>query len=157
MEYVLGAEADGGSNERPNEARSDALTEQIEVRVRPERHRRWRHEDRLRIVQETLLPGAVIAAVARRHGIGTGLLYTWRKELLATAVTGFVPVQVQPGSDTAIPARGPTVAALAAAAGRTRVGSGRIEIEFPHGVRVRVDGGVDETVLRGVLAALDGR
>jgi transposase len=156
MDHVLAAEADDRSNERPNEARSDALTEQIELRVRPERHRRWRPEDRLRIVQETLLPGAVIAAVARRHGIGTGLLYTWRKELLTTAVASFVPVQVQPEPDTAIPARGPTTAALTAAA-RTRPASGRIEIEFPHGVRVRVDGGVDETVLRGVLAALDGR
>ena len=157
MEHVLAGEADDRLNERPNEARSGALTEQIELRVRPERHRRWRPEDRLRIVQETLLPGAVIAAVARRHGIGTGLLYTWRKELLTTAVTGFVPVQVQSEPDTAIPTGGPTAAALRSAAARTRSGSGRIEIEFPHGVRVRADGGVEETVLRGVLAALDGR
>lgn len=33
----------------------------------------------------------------------------------------------------------------------------RIEVEFPNGVRVRVDGGVDEAALRGVLAVLDER
>ena len=157
MEQELGDEIDDRSNVRPNEARSSAHTEQIELRVRPERHRRWRPEERLQIVQETLLPGAVISAVARRHGIGTGLLYTWRKELLTTAVTGFVPVQVQPEPDTIVPVCGPAAAAMNAAAVRTRSAPGRIEIEFPHGVRVRLDGGVDETVLRCVLAALDGR
>jgi len=157
MERVQNVEAGDQSNERPNEARSSARSEQIEFRVRPERHRRWRAEDRLRIVQETLQPGAVIAAVASRHGIGTGLLYTWRKQLLTTAVAGFVPVQVPPESRAAIAGETPVSTASPAAATRSRSAAGRIEIEFPHGVRVRVDGGVDEAVLRGVLAVLDGR
>jgi transposase-like protein len=92
MEEILAA-ADG--TERSNDGRSTALTEEIELRVRRERHRRWRPDEKLRIVQETLRPGAVIAAVARRHGIGSGLLYTWRKEMLATAMAGLVPVHVQ--------------------------------------------------------------
>ena len=58
------------SNERANELRSSARTEQIEVRVRSERHRRWQPDEKLRMVQETLRPGAVLAEVARRHGIG---------------------------------------------------------------------------------------
>ena len=41
-----------------------------------------------------------------------------------------------------------------AAAVRLKSASGRIEIEFPDGIRVRVDGAVDETVLRGVLTTL---
>ena len=82
------------SNERANELRSSPRTEEIEVRVRHERHRRWRPDEKLRIVQEMLAPGAVIADVARRHGIGTGLLYTWRRALLKPAVEGFVPVEV---------------------------------------------------------------
>jgi transposase len=128
--------------------------EQIELRVRRERHRRWLPEERLRIVQETLRPGVVIAEVARRHGIGTGLLYTWRKEMLSTAMAGLVPVQVQPGtSDTPAPVSAPI--SPPASPVRLKSASGRIEVEFPNGVRVRVDGGVDETVLRGVLAALD--
>lgn len=145
------------SNERTNEARSSVLTEQIELRVRRERHRRWRPEERLRIVQETLRPGVVIAEVARRHGIGTGLLYTWRKEMLATAMAGLVPVQVQADvvGDTPAPAPAP-ISPPPASPVRLKSASGRIEVEFPNGVRVRVDGGVDETVLRGVLAALDG-
>ena len=82
------------SNERANDVRSSTRTEQIEVRGRSERHRRWRPDEKLRMVRETLRPGAVLAEVARRHGIGTGLLYTWRREMLATEMAGFAPVQV---------------------------------------------------------------
>ena len=143
------------SNERTNEARSSALPEQIELRVRRERHRRWSAEERLRIVQETLRPGTVIAEVARRHGIGTGLLYTWRKEMLTTAMAGLVPVQMRPSPQNDRPAPATAPASSAVVAARLKPGAGRIEVEFPNGVRVRVDGAVDETVLRGVLAALD--
>jgi len=151
-EAMITAEAER-SNERANEARSSARTEQLELRVRRERHRRWGPEDKLRIVRETLLPGAVIAEVARRHGIGTGLLYTWRKAMLASAVSGFVPIEVQPEPESE---GRPPAPPKGLAPGR-KPPAGRIEIEFPNGVRVRVDGGVDDAVLRGVLAALDDR
>lgn len=156
MEEIPSATRIEHSNERTNEARSSALPEQIELRVRRERHRRWLPEERLRIVRETLRPGVVIAEVARRHGIGTGLLYTWRKEMLATAMAGLVPVQVQADAARDTPAAVPVRATPAELPVRLKSASGRIEVEFPNGVRVRVDGGVDETVLRGVLAALDG-
>ena len=68
----------------------------VEVRVRPVRRRSWPDEDKLRMVRETLAAGAVVQVVADRSGVGTGQLYTWRKELLAAAVSGFVPVAVAP-------------------------------------------------------------
>ena len=68
----------------------------VEVRVRAVRRRNWSTEDKLRIVRETLLPGAVAKVVAERHGIGTGLLFTWRRKMLATAMSGLVPVEVVP-------------------------------------------------------------
>ncbi|WP_176953082.1 transposase [Belnapia rosea] len=68
----------------------------MEVRVRTVRRRSWSAEDKLRIVSETLAPGAVAKVVADRHGIGTGLLFTRRREMLATAMSGFAPVAVMP-------------------------------------------------------------
>src|SRR5271165_616267 len=89
------------TNERANEPRSSILTEHVEVRVRQERHRRWWPEERLRIVRGgTLLPGAVIAEVARRHGIGTGLAVHVAEGELATAMAGLVPVQDHPWRET---------------------------------------------------------
>ncbi|WP_372731400.1 transposase [Novosphingobium sp.] len=52
------------------------------VLVRVERRRRWSDDEKLAILKETTEPGAIIAAVARRHRIGTGQLYTWRRQLL---------------------------------------------------------------------------
>lgn len=86
-----------GSQERSYEARkSSARSGVVEVRVWAGRRRNWLPEDRLRIVRETLEPGAVAKAVADLHGISTGLLFTWRKQLLATAMSGFAAVQVVP-------------------------------------------------------------
>ena len=152
---VIASEAER-SNERANELRSSARTEQIEVRVRHERHRRWGPDEKLRMVRETLRPGVVIAEVARRHGIGTGLLYTWRRAMLASAVSGFVPAQVQPALETPTEADGRPAAAAKPVTPRLTA-AGRIEVEFPNGVRVRVDGSADAVLLRGVLTALDDR
>src|SRR3954453_3117185 len=60
------------------------LPEQIEVRVRRERRRRWTAEDKLRIVQEAFGPNAVAKHVAERHEVSTGLLFTWRRQLMAS-------------------------------------------------------------------------
>ena len=121
----------------------------VEVRVRAVRRRNWSTEDKLRIVRETLAPGAVAKVVAERHGIGTGLLFTWRREMLATAISGLVPVDVVPELprlETAVSA--PTTA--------TEM-PGVIEVSFPTGTTLRVSGSIDMAVLRNVLAELGKR
>ena len=120
-----------------------------QVEVRPVRRRVWPDEDKLRVIRESLQPGAVVQTVADRNGVSTAQLYTWRKEMLAAAVSGFVPVAVVPeaprvGGPT--PAREVVVEA-----------PGVIEIALPSGVTVRASGRVDTAVLRGVLAELGGR
>ena len=52
------------------------------VVVQVERRRRWSDATKLAILKETVEPGVIVSAVARRHGIHTGQLYTWRKQLL---------------------------------------------------------------------------
>jgi transposase len=42
--------------------------------------RRWSADARARILEETLVPGAVVSAVARRHGLTPQQLFTWRRE-----------------------------------------------------------------------------
>lgn len=67
----------------------------VEVRVRAVRRRDWSPEERLRIVRETLEPGAVVQTVADRHGVSTGQLYTWRKQMLGI----HPPTAAFPGAD----------------------------------------------------------
>jgi len=120
----------------------------VEVHVRPVRRRSWPDEDKLGVVRETLEPGAVVQVVAERNGVSTGQLYTWRKEMLAAAVCGFVPVAVMP---EALRVEGPGPVREAATE------PGVIEIVLASGVTVRTGGRVDMAVLRGVLAELGGR
>jgi transposase len=86
--------------------------------------------------------------VADRNGVSTGQLYTWRKEMLAAAVSGFVPVAVAPEL--------PRIEAPAPAQDAATE-PGVIEVVLPSGITVRTSGHVDAAVLRGVLAELGGR
>lgn len=54
---------------------------QITILTGPERRRRWRPEDKMRILAEAFSPGACVEAVARRHDVSRGLIYTWRRKL----------------------------------------------------------------------------
>jgi transposase len=146
-----GLPVDGASYEaRKRPRRSAGPMAAVEVRVRAERRRSWAPEDKLRIVRETLEPGTVAKAVAERHGISTGLLFTWRKQMLANAMSGFVPVGVVPEA----PRLAPPLPAAAPAAPEM---PGTIEVGLPSGATVRVVGRVDPGVLRAVLAGLGGR
>ena len=67
---------------RVDTATLTARPQRIEVITRGERRRRWSLEEKQAIVAESLAPNASLTAVARRHEIGTGLLYAWRHQLL---------------------------------------------------------------------------
>ncbi len=41
--------------------------------------RRWSLAEKLRIVEESLLPGMSVSYVARKHGVAPNLLFRWRK------------------------------------------------------------------------------
>lgn len=49
--------------------------EPIEILREPERRYRRTAEDKIAIVQETLVPGASVSAVARRHGVNANQVF----------------------------------------------------------------------------------
>lgn len=51
----------------------------IEIITGTARRRRWSTQDKLQMIEETLLPGESISVVARRHGVAPNLLYRWRR------------------------------------------------------------------------------
>ena len=76
---------------------------QVEI-FQGQARRRWSDEDKRRLVAETLAPGATVHGVARRHGVNTSQLFTWRKQFRveadrparARAVPGFAAVEIAP-------------------------------------------------------------
>jgi transposase-like protein len=53
----------------------------IEVITETGRRRQFSADDKARFVEETLVPGAVISEVARRHGLSPQQLFTWRRQM----------------------------------------------------------------------------
>jgi transposase len=123
-----------------------------------ERRRRWRPEDKLRILAE-IEGGASLTEVARRHDVSRGLIWQWRdaqrRGRLVEEKPSFVPVRVmaEPSS--------PEPECLAGSAPSSPPDAGavpdeRIEIVLPDGTAVRVSEAVGLLALRRVLAALRG-
>ncbi|WP_176849749.1 IS66-like element accessory protein TnpA [Belnapia rosea] len=138
------------------------LEKPVEVITRGERRRVWTDAQKRDIVLESLEPGGSPVAVARRHGVGTGLLYTWRRQMvegqlkaLMPAAPSFVPVAAVP--DGAVAAVDPPVPEAPCSAARPDAAPAPIEIVLPDGVMVRVSAAVEAAALRRVLAALGRR
>jgi transposase len=145
------------SYEQSYDGRKSGLPERVEVRARPERRRRWSAAAKLAIVRETLATGSTAQVVADRHGIGTGLIYTWRKQMLRAAMAGFAAVEIKPDAPAALP--GPVQEAVAPPLPRPSIASssampGAIEVELPSGIRLRFGSDVDGPALQRILAAL---
>lgn len=51
----------------------------IEVITSVQRRRRWSLQEKLRLIEETELPGMSVSYVARQHGVSPSLLFTWRR------------------------------------------------------------------------------
>jgi transposase len=61
--------------------------ERVEVITSVQRRRRWSTEEKIRIVEETYLPGQSVSIVARRHSISANQLFTWRRLMAQGAFT----------------------------------------------------------------------
>jgi transposase len=149
--------------------RKSARGARVEV-MGAERRRSWTAEQKREIVGESLGPELTPTEVARKHGISTGQLYTWRQQMVSfqgsvvtrsgprfTAVdlATTPPSTVDPVTDVlASPAPAPAPRPAPAPIERPL---GLIEILLPGGVSLRVDAQVDGRALRRVLGALEGR
>ena len=74
--------------------------ERVEVITSVQRRRRWSTEEKVRIVEETYLPGNSVSLVARHHGIAANQLFTWRRLMAQGALTAAgAGEQVVPASE----------------------------------------------------------
>ncbi|APT60195.1 hypothetical protein RGI145_22900 (plasmid) [Roseomonas gilardii] len=121
-----------------------------------ERRRRWRTEDKLRILAE-IDAGARLAVVARRHDVSRGLIWQWRdaqrRGRLVVETPSFVPVHVVsalPGAEAMERVGG------ASCPGDALEGERSVEIVLPDGTRLRVAENIGAAALRRLLLVLRG-
>ncbi|MHB8656094.1 MAG: IS66-like element accessory protein TnpA [Terriglobia bacterium] len=146
-----------------------ALIEAIPSRKAPPAAKRQHRspELKVKIVQETLVPGASVACVARAHGVNANQVFAWRRQyrqglleaghgvtagLLAVRVADPEPVRSAQGK---LRRKAVEAGARPKDTETRRAPSSMIQVELPKG-RLRLTGSVDAEALRVVLEALLG-
>jgi transposase len=113
------------------------------------RRRTWSADQKQRIIAESFAAGASVAEVARRYGLNSNMLFTWRRrERVVNDVAktvNIVPVRVVEATPTA------TATATASAS------MSRMEIELIGGERIIVGADVDATALARIIKVLTRR
>jgi transposase len=128
---------------------------------RRKRRRSWPLAEKQRIVAETLVAGASVSVVARRHDVNANQVFKWRRELAAGDRAGLPVTGLRVRADRRV-CRGREKVPAAAhdddgrpeATTMPAARSGLIEIDLVSGSRLRVDASVDERALGRVLRAL---
>jgi transposase len=127
------------------------VVRRLEVITGTGRRRRFSDDDKARIVEETLVPGAVVSAVARRHGLTPQQVFSWRRQArepghVETSPPLFVPAVIETGSGR-----------LRRQVGRKKRSrldaTGTIELEI-DGVTVRIGRGADARTIMAVIRGL---
>jgi transposase len=126
----------------------------LEVITGTGRRRRFSDDDKARIIEETLVPGAVVSEIARRHGLSPQQLFGWRRQArqpasASTETSGplFVPALVE----ATLPERAVRRCGRNRPLDADRV-AGMIEVEIGS-VTVRVGRGADVTAVIRALKA----
>ena len=127
----------------------DTLSQDDPARAAKKKQRRRTIKERRDIVEETLVPGASVARVARRHDVNANQVFYWRKlyregRLGISMATPLLPVKVKAERPSkTLPEDNPTLS------------SGTMEIRLSRGT-LRIAGSVDVLALRAVLECLAG-
>jgi transposase len=113
--------------------------------------RHWSDDEKARAIEESLVPGTVVSAVARRHGLTPQQLFTWRREARRKAAESTEPPFVPAVVDTT------TTPAFAPGRAKTRDGETSpvpvVEVEIGD-AHVWIWSGADIGVTTAVLCAL---
>ena len=129
------------------------MSDAIAVEAAAPSHKRLRRtrEEKRRIVEATLVPGASIARVAREHGVNANQVFQWRHEYRkgALGVRQQAQNKLLPVTVTAEP-NSVMLSGTAPAIAPT----GSIHIELPGRAVIRVEAGVDPELVRAVLGSL---
>ena len=123
----------------------------VEVLTRPGRRRRWSAE-KARIVEDSLIPGVRVLAVARRWQVCSQQVFSWRREARGSVMTalclgadrptsGFLPIVAE--AETSPPPTESTVSSCSA----------EIEVKLARAV-VKVASGMEGAMLTEVLRAV---
>lgn len=129
---------------------SGRMSARIEVVGRVSGRRRWTVEQKLLILRDAFGSGGSVRLACERHEVGSGLIYTWRRQAMAGELSGVKPSVLPVFAEVELAKT--DVAMVPAALPAPQ--SSAIGIELPSGVRLTVEVGFDADALARVLTVL---
>ena len=128
---------------------ADVPVQRFEVFTGTGRRRDWSDEEKDRIVAESYSGEMSVSAVARRHGLSPGQLFTWRRQARSQAQQDSPPMFVAAVIDRPVEPS-PT---LRKTITRSALPVAAIELEV-GGAVVRIASGTDSATIAAVIQAL---
>lgn len=127
---------------------SGRMTTRIEVIGRVSGRRRWTVEQKLAILRDAFGPEGSVRTACERHEVGSGQLYTWRRQAMSGELTGIKTPVLPTFAEVEVSEPAASVVPVFPGAG------GKIGIELPSGVRLTVDASVDADAFARVIGVL---
>lgn len=140
----------GSADEGASSHTRGHMTTRMEIVGRVSGRRRWTVEQKLAILRDAFGADGSVRAATERHEVGSGAIYTWRRQAMSGALTAITRPAVPSFAEVQIS----EPAAMLPAPPSAAAGIGQIGIELPSGVRLTVDGSVDAEALSRVLGVL---
>lgn len=138
----MGTEIESGAASSHKSAHtSGRMSTRIEVVAG---RRRWTVEQKLAILRDAFGPEGSVGGACKRHGIGSGSIYTWRRQAMSGELGGARPAALPSFAEVELAAQVPALPTPG-----THIG-----IELPSGVKLTVDTGVDAETLAKVISVL---
>lgn len=129
---------------------SGRMSARIEVVGHVSGRRRWTVEQKLLILRDAFGSVGSVRSACERYEVGSGLIYTWRRQAMSGELTGVKPSGLPAFAEVEIAKA--DVAMVPAALPAPQ--SSAIGIELPSGVRLTVEAGFDADALARVLTVL---
>jgi transposase len=139
--------SDDRDQEETSTHTSGRMTTRIEVAARVSGRRYWTVEQKLAILRDAFGPEGSVRDACERHDVGSGQVYTWRRQALTGELTGRAPSMAPSFAEV-------EVAAAPALLPSPAPSSDQIGIELPSGIRLTVGSGIDADALGRIVAAL---
>jgi transposase len=119
--------------------------------------KRWSLEEKRRIVELTLMPGASAARIAQAEGVNANQVFLWRRadrkgELLPGSA--LLPVVIEADASGCAEVTSDVDVAQVGTEQPVAAPSGAIHIELPGRAAISVERGADRALLRTILESL---
>ena len=131
----------------------------VEILTGRERRRFWSDDQKLTILEEVATSGLTVADVARRHDVLPQQIYAWRRKFAQDQrehlqEPRFLPVTLV-ASEAETPGQAPVEEAERKPASKSVSRTRRIEIRCKGGRVLKVDAGLDQTTLQGLIRSVE--